>query len=465
MAPTLLTLIISRAIAGMGGGGILTCSSIIMSDLVSLRERGRYQGIGNAVFGTASMIGAPLGGFLADQLSWRWAFWVNLPVGVLPVVLILCLLEDYNVKRSKQAQSEEGGEVVGEVEKTSLWVRLKRIDIYGSLGLIFGMTSLAGALSVGGNAVEGGDWRVWSGLGVGVVGLVGFVCIEKWVASEPIMPISILMKQTPAACYWVNLCSSMAALSSVFLVPLWFQVLLGQSATQSGAYLIPKICSSSIGSITAGIYMEKTASYQSFTRLCLFMMFVSEVLMVVRWGPATEQWEYLLYLSVDGFSFGAILTTVLIAMLAAVSREDLAVSSAMSYLFRSTGSVLGIAISQATLQSVLKTTLESSFTDPELYWIIDLARKSVSNLRNGQIPEVYLKVVVDAYLAALRAGFAVCAGFSLLSLLGGLGIQRLELGGRGGGAGAAARGGAGQGGQGEQAGGENENRNVSGGAR
>ncbi|KAJ3109303.1 hypothetical protein HDU97_007797 [Phlyctochytrium planicorne] len=402
LANDLWSLVVARAIAGIGGGGTLTASSIIMSDLVSLRERGTLQGYGNAVFGMASLIGAPVGGLIADTIGWRWAFWVNLPLGLIPVIMIACFLTDYNIQKT-----------------TSTFEKLKQIDYLGIFSLSIGMIFLVLALSLGGNEFPWDHQYVLGSIGVGLGLVLFFVYVEGWFASHPIMPLRLLKIRTPLSCFLMCFFAAMASLSTVFLIPIWFQVVLGQSTSESGLHLIPKVIGASSGSIAAGIYMSRTGEYRTFTRLSMLLMVVADVLILVRWNIKTTEWEYIPYLIMDGFGFGSILTTTLVAMLAAVPQEDMAVSSAMTYLFRSTGTVLGVAASQAAVQGVLKTELLRRFTGPDAARIIEIARKSAADLRARLEPDV-IPIVVEAYIEAIRGGFMVCilcAGLALAASL------------------------------------------------
>jgi MFS family permease len=449
-APNLSLLVAARFIAGVGGGGILTCASIIMSDLVSLRERGKYQGMGNAVFGSASMVGAPLGGLLADTVGWRWGFWVNLPVGLAAVMTIIWVMEDYSVDTACSlpnnnyadgTESTSHGSVansspslmessvpVETVSKSTVYHKLKRIDYGGILTLVLGMTGLVLGLTLGGNELDWDDTTVLGSIISGVLLLCAFVYVESYVAVQPIMPISIIRCQTPAACYWINFFSSMTALSSVFLIPLWFQVVIGYSAAQSGAYLVPKIVASSIGSIASGVYMSRTGRYRGLTWICQIFMIVSPAFISWRWSEITPQWEYVIYIVLDGFGFGSILTTTLVAMLASIPRDDIAVASAMSYLFRAAGAVFGVALSQSSLQAVLKWSLERRLAGKgaEADAVIELARKAAASVRDT-VPVEYLGDVVGAYSEAIRFGFLVCFGSAVVSIVGGMWMGQHEL--------------------------------------
>ncbi|KAI9330020.1 major facilitator superfamily domain-containing protein [Zopfochytrium polystomum] len=444
MAPSMPLFIFSRAFAGVGGGGILTTTSIIMTDLVPLRDRGRFQGYGNAVFGSASMVGAPLGGWLADNVGWRWAFWVNLPVGGLAMLLITVFLKDYSGRAAKKPSAAPASSSPSTTTTTattaataaaaapaaplSIGDKLRRIDYAGCVTLVVSMTLLVLGLSLGGNERTWDDPLVVGSLCVGAAFLAAFVFVEGRLAAEPIMPLRILAQRTPAACYWTNFFSSMTSLASVFLIPLWFQVVLGNSAAQSGAYLVPKVVSSSLGSITSGVVMGRTGKYLTMTHLGLLVMAVAPLLFIVRWNESTSTIEYLFEIFIDGFSFGLILTTTLIAMLAALPSSDVAVGSAMSYLFRATGTVLGVSLSQSVFQAALAGELERRLggRGEDARRAIEAARRAAADVRKT-VPKEFLGDVVDSYRWAIKAGFAVCAACAVASLIGGLWIKKHEL--------------------------------------
>ncbi|KAJ1547252.1 hypothetical protein HK405_006347 [Cladochytrium tenue] len=404
LSPSLLSLIASRALAGLGGGGVLTCVSIVMTDLVPLRDRGRFQGYTNAVFGSAAMLGAPLGGWLADAAGWRYAFWINLPIGLAAAVTVAYFLRPPYYLRDTDEAAAAG------VNGASVWERVLSVDYAGCVLLVAGMTALVLALTWAGNELEWSDPTILALLAAAAALIAAFVFVEARVASQPIMPMRLMLQRTPAACYAMNFFSSMAALSTVFLIPLWFQVVIGTSTAESGSYIVPKIVSSSLGSITSGIYMGRTGSYRRITQMAAVGMYILEI-------------------AVDGFSFGTILTSTLIGMLAAIARTDIAVGSAMSYLFRATGSVFGVALSQSALQAVLKARLEATLGQrgPAGRAAADLARHAAADLR-AVLPPEFLPDAIAAYEDAIRAAFAVCLACAAVSLLASLAVQDYDLG-------------------------------------
>jgi MFS family permease len=218
----------------------------------------------------------------------------------------------------------------------------------------------------------------------------------------------------------------MTALSSVYLIPLYFQTVLAFSSTTSGLYLIPKIVASGLGSILTGQYMARTGRFYIITVLALGCMVVSETFIVARWNPPTSTprpLEYISWIALDGIAFGGILTTVLSALLASVNKSDIAVCSSLFYLFRSAGSVVGIAVSQSIYTFVLKSALERAGLPVEL---VELVRKDIKEWR-GSVDPVYWPVIVECFLSAFRWSLGCCVLFAVSSFGSGIFIKDIKM--------------------------------------
>ncbi|OZJ03271.1 hypothetical protein BZG36_04907 [Bifiguratus adelaidae] len=408
-APGFWSLVAARAVAGIGGGGLTSLGSIIMSDLVSVRERGKWQGMGTLVFATASILGAPMGGFLSDYFSWRYCFYINLPVLVLTFYITITKLSNYNVRDASAHTMKD---------------KLKKIDYLGSVSLVTSMVLILLATSWGGNLRPWSDPVVITCLAGGVVTLVGFVIIEAKVAEIPIMPWHVINSRMALSVGMANFWASMSSLGIIFLVPMWIQVVLGKSAATAGLYIIPKFVAASASSIGSGFYMSKTGKYLGLTWFAFACITVG-CLGIVNWSAKQGDWMYPVTLFLDGFGMGTGTTTILIALLAGVERKDFAVATSLSYLFKATGNVLGVSLSSAIVQGLLKQRLESVITGPDAADIIDRARKSIT-----EIPHLPLQVqpmVIAAYEYGLRWAFAATALFGLLALFSSLFMKRLPL--------------------------------------
>ncbi|KAG0179258.1 hypothetical protein DFQ29_002319 [Apophysomyces sp. BC1021] len=412
----LWSLVAARVIAGIGGGGINTVTSVIVSDLVPLRKRGKFQGFGNIAYGLGSVIGAPLGGFITDTIGWRYCFYINLPLLLVTLYAGAYLLTNYNLAEQPQE---------------SLRTKLKKIDYLGALTIVTGVICFLLATSLGGNLRPWSDPLVVTCLVVSAILAVTFCIVEKKFAANPLMPWHIVTSRTPLACSLTNFWGMMGTTSMVYIMPLYFQGLLGYSPTQAGLYYLPKVIAVSVGSVLAGIYMERTGEYRTITIISSFGSFLA-MTGFAMWTPNTSFTFILICLLLDGFTMGAILTTTLIAMLSCVGPKgksevmEMATITSMSYLFRSAGSVIGISSTSAIFQAVVKNILTERITGPDAAKYIEIARKSMTEVRQ-LLPADVLAIVLDTYQVALRYTFLACVGIATLAVFSSLFIQRFEL--------------------------------------
>ncbi|KAG9008917.1 hypothetical protein FRB93_005967 [Tulasnella sp. JGI-2019a] len=249
LAPSMGTLIAARAIAGMGGGGIMTVSSVTVTDLIPLKQRGLYQGMANILFGLGSGLGGPLGGFINDRFGWRWAFLIQLPIIATSFLLSVFFL---NVKLPAQP--------------LTIREKFARIDYLGSLTLVLGVG--CGLLAVTLKGSEELSWShslIWGLLLCGVVFCFVFVGVEGFVSKQPIMPLRLLKQRTPFAVAMANFFTCMVSFSALYNIPLYYQTVLLESASNAGLHLLPISVALAAGSLGAGIYMKATGRFYYFT--------------------------------------------------------------------------------------------------------------------------------------------------------------------------------------------------------
>ncbi|RUS15717.1 major facilitator superfamily domain-containing protein, partial [Jimgerdemannia flammicorona] len=444
-APGIWSLVVARAVAGIGGGGLNTMCTVVMSDLVSLRQRGKFQGLGNLAFASASLIGAPLGGYITDNFSWRYCFYINLPLLLVCFLITTTQITNYNLQMDF-------------TDTYPLFNKLKRIDYFGSGSLVLGVTGLLLGTAWGGNTMPWTSPIVVACIVDGVVMLFVFGFVEARVAKEPILPWHVFWARTPLAVSMTNLFSSMNSYAMIFFVPLYFQAVYGSSASQAGLNLVPKVIGAAIGSLSAGLLMARRGTYQFLTWF-VFLLIIAGSFGLKDWalerGPT---WQYAAPLFFVGYGFGSGLTTTLVALLASVDVEDIAVAASMSYLFRATGGVMGVSICSAVFQALLKSelianihgpdadlvgfTFTSSFYSfklgisdfmhgtlitPSLSFpkIIDTARKSVDAIRT--LPAEYKDIVIAAYFHGIQCTFSVVIVFAVLAFVSSLFIQKVKL--------------------------------------
>ncbi|EAS35824.1 drug:H+ antiporter-2 [Coccidioides immitis RS] len=397
-------MIFGRVVAGMGGGGLTAIATFVTSDLVPLRKRGLWQGIGNICYGVGSGLGGVFGGWVNDTWGWRWAFLVQIPFIVVSTVLVW-----WRIKIP--------------VKETDV-SRWRRVDFLGAGALVLTLVLLLFGINTGGNQVPWSHPIVVVSLVLSGVFLFVFIYIEEKVASEPVIPVRLLTDRTVLSACLTNWFGTMSIFAVFLYVPLYLQI-QGYSTTQAGARLIAQAVGTSIGSLGLGLLMRVTGRY-------LFLSYVSVMLLAVgsilfnTFTLGTPAWPPFLYLFIAGLGYGGMITATLVALISAVAHAHQAVVTSASYAFRSTGSSIGISIASSVFQNILKSGLWSRFGGrEEAARLIPKIRDSLDEINH--LPEGWLPGVLDAYMDALRAVFATTLALSLLGVVVNFGMREHKL--------------------------------------
>ncbi|KAM0752968.1 MFS general substrate transporter [Meredithblackwellia eburnea MCA 4105] len=409
LAPSMLSLIFARMVAGMGGGGMMAISSIVASDLIPLKRRALFQGLANLWFGAGAGLGGPLGGILADsKVGWRGAFLLQLPFLLLSLLLIFTF-----VRFKVPGQGKTKREMV------------RRIDYFGSLSLILSLGGLLFGLSYKNNeSLPWTDPKVWASLIVAAVFAVVFVLVEAYVAPEPVLPLRILKQRNGFLSSLVNMFLSMVSFSVLYFFPMFFEVVKLQTASRAGMHLLPNSVALSAGSLFAGFMIRKTGKYSLLITISSFLPFVA--LLSMTFLDSNSGW-FLQWLSITpcGFGFSSVLTSVLIALIASVDRTDMATATGISYLFRYIGQVVGVALSSSLLQSVLTAQLHDRITGEGAAETIDQIRHVSTSIIT--LPPHLREAAVASYTTGLRAVFILNACIAFLCFAFTLPIKQYPL--------------------------------------
>ncbi|KAI8916447.1 major facilitator superfamily domain-containing protein, partial [Entophlyctis helioformis] len=245
IAPSMDWLIVGRAIAGVGGGGIFSLVIIIISDIVSFRDRGKYQGIIGAVFGLSSVIGPLVGGAFTDNLSWRWCFFINIPVGIITIIVIVFLLK---------FPPTEG----------SIASKIKRIDFLGTFVIISAVIALLIPLQYGGDKWEWTDAKTIGCLCLSAALFIAFIFVELKVAAEPVVPGSLFENVSVYMFLLISFFIGGAFIGLIYYLPSYFQSVNGDSATQAGLETIPLVGGVVLLSILSGQLVSRYGYYVPF---------------------------------------------------------------------------------------------------------------------------------------------------------------------------------------------------------
>lgn len=388
-------LIAARAIAGIGGGGMTTVVSILLSDTVPLRERGKWQGYVNIIYATGASTGAPLGGVLADYVGWRWAFLIQAPMCLAAFVAVSLVL--------KLPKSED-----------SHWkAKLRRIDFLGAAILICAVFSLLLGLDRGSNVSWTSKTTIIS-LSVSLPLFLIFIVAEMKVAKEPFAPGHIIFHRSLFACYLCNFFSFSGWLAALFYLPLYFQAVDNVSATGAGLRLIPSILCGVSGSLFGGIYMQKTGRYFWLTVIAYAGLTLGMTTIFLCSGVAFDSTVGMIIgMCVCGFGNGIGVTSTLIGLIANASKEDQAIATACSYLFRSLGSVFGVAMSATVANATVRKNLTErlpllGLPEAEALEIAERVRQSLAYLR--ELKPAVRAVVAECYSGGTSAAFGLQIG-------------------------------------------------------
>jgi EmrB/QacA subfamily drug resistance transporter len=370
-----------RAVQGLGAGGLFSLALTIIGDIVPPRERAKYQGYFLAVFGTSSVLGPVVGGFLAGQSSilgvtgWRWVFLVNVPVGAAALLLVMRSLHLPHVRREH------------------------RIDWPGALALVAGLTPLLLL------AEQGRDWgwgslRSVSAMVVGVVGIAAFVAAERRYGDDALLPLRLFRGRTFGIGSLLNFVLGMGMFGGLAALPLYLQIVKGMSPTEAGLLLLPLTFGIMVGSVVAGQVISRTGRYKRFP-------VVGAALLVVAMGALstigvdTALWFTLAMAALFGLGLGFNMQPLVLAVQNAVPPRDMGVATSSATFFRQMGGTLGTAVFLSILFSTVGERILAAFRADTA----DPAFRAV--LRD---PQVLADPTNASVIGALRSGGSLPAG-------------------------------------------------------
>ncbi|KAK3368936.1 putative aflatoxin efflux pump [Lasiosphaeria ovina] len=400
-APSSIIFIVGRAIAGLASAGIFSGCMLIMIPMIPLHRRPAFQGLFGMVFGMASVMGPLIGGGFTSGASWRWCFYINLPIGAVSLVFMIFL---WNPPKEKYVPA-------------TFTQHVKRLDPIGMFFLLPGVVCLLLALQWGGSTYAWNDWRTILLLALFAVSTTAFIAVEILKPDTAMVPARVITQRSVAfgTSFTFFLAGSM--LMMVYYVPIWFQTVKQADPIRSGIYTLPLVLSLVVSSVIAGIATQKIGYYVPSMLLAPSIMSVGEGLMTTfnRDTPASH-WIAFQFLAGFGLGFG--MQTSGLAIQTVLPKEDMSAGIAINFFVQQMGGAVFTSVGQSILSNLLVSRLSSiPGFDPKA-----IVNEGATNLSLVAPPE-FFDLVIDAYNYACTRIFTASMGLAFASLLCAFGME------------------------------------------
>ncbi len=391
-------LIITRGIQGLGGGGLMVLVMAVIADVIPPRERGRYTGLFGGVFAISSVLGPLLGGWFVDSLSWRWIFYINLPLGIAAFFIIAAVLKV----------------PVRHVDH--------KIDVVGAILMVTGVVTL---LLV---AEWGGHQYAWLSptiiaMTLGAVALLVAFVFWELRAPEPIVPMSLFTNRVFAMTSVIGFIVGLAMFGAIIFLPLYLQIVQGESPTAAGLKMIPMMIGMLGATVISGRLISRIGHYKPFPIIGTILATIG-MLLLSRISVDTPYWQLALAMFVLGIGIGNVMQVLILAVQNSVNPREVGVATSGSTFFRSIGGTFGTAIFGAVMAAQLAAHIESSLPAGAQ---VDTTQMTSAMSAIAQLPEQIKAIVLTAFSESLSTVFLVAAPIIAVGIVFALLVPDVKL--------------------------------------
>ncbi|KAF4345776.1 major facilitator superfamily transporter [Fusarium beomiforme] len=400
-APNSIAFIIGRAIAGLGAGGTQSGILVIIVYAVPLEKRPQYQGLFGAVFGVASAVGPVIGGVFTTHVTWRWCFYINLPLGAIVLAFVFLFL---HIPRQS-------------AEENSVMEKLQQLNVLGLIAFIPGVICLCLALQWGGFEYSWNNGRIIALLTVAFALLIAFVLIQIWRPKQATVPPHIFAKRSIFGGFWVSFCIGAHQTLLIYFLPVWFQVINSDSAMDSGVHLLAMVLALVVGSIIIGVLTSRIGYYMPFLIVGICISSIGAALFTIL-GTNASEGQWIGYQIVYGFGLGACSQAPNMAAQTVLPRNQVSIGASLVIFAQTLSGAIFVSVGTNVLDGELAKRL-SAFTSvtPQ-----QIEAAGLTGLLKT-IPEKFHKETLNAYNGSLHVCFRVALIMACLAIVGALAME------------------------------------------